>query len=343
MTEITEIRTVIKFFVSCGLTNGQIHEWLEKGFGYNAVTLRTVETWAARFRAGRTSVEDDVRSGRPTEDGRDALILSHIEENPNASTRSMSDALGIPLTSVYRILTQLHFQYFKCKWVPHRLSDDQKFKRVERSKELLEKLGPMSDRQLANVITEDESWFFFSNGSDGQWRLCLEDVDQNVSHTIGSKKLLISVFWGTRSFHLIEALPDGGSFTSDYLCDDLLQKLQTVMSVTRPVAMLRGLWIHWDNGKPHVSEKTSATLQHLGLKKLPHPPYSPDIAPSDFYLFGRIKGMLAGKSFGSREELLSEVMKITQMIPRDELCRVYEEWKRRLVAVIESGGEYITN
>jgi histone-lysine N-methyltransferase SETMAR len=187
MTEIAETRAVIKFFVNCGLTNSQIHEWLEKGFGHNTVSLRTVETWAARFRAGRTSVEDDARSGRPAEEGCDALILSHIEENPNASVRSMSDVLGIPVTTVYRILTRLHFQYFKCKWVPHRLSDEQKCQRVERSKELLEKLGPMSDRQLANVITEDESWFCFSNGTDGQWRLCREDVDQNVSLTIGSK------------------------------------------------------------------------------------------------------------------------------------------------------------
>jgi histone-lysine N-methyltransferase SETMAR len=107
--------------------------------------------------------------------------------------------------------------------------------------------------------------------------------------------------------------------------------------------MLHGMWIHWDNAKPHVSKKTFTTLQHLGVKKLPHPPYSPDIAPSDFYLFGRIKGMLVGKSFESREDLLSEVVKITKMIPRDELCRVFEEWKRRLVVVIESGGEYIIN
>lgn len=44
----------------------------------------------------------------------------------------------------------------------------------------------------------------------------------------------------------------------------------------------------------------------LGFELLPHPPYSPDLAPSDYYLFANLKKMLAGKRYGSNEEVIAE-------------------------------------
>ena len=44
----------------------------------------------------------------------------------------------------------------------------------------------------------------------------------------------------------------------------------------------------------------------LHFKLLPHSPYSPDLAPSDYWLFADLKRMLQGKRFGSSEEVISE-------------------------------------
>jgi transcriptional regulator with AAA-type ATPase domain len=43
------------------------------------------------------------------------------------------------------------------------------------------------------------------------------------------------------------------------------------------------------------------------MKRPPHPPYSPDLAPSDFYLFGYVKGCFAGHSFESEDALFEAV------------------------------------
>ena len=39
---------------------------------------------------------------------------------------------------------------------------------------------------------------------------------------------------------------------------------------------------------------------------LPHPPYPPDLAPNNYWLFAELKKMLQGKRFGSNEEVIAE-------------------------------------
>ena len=63
---------------------------------------------------------------------------------------------------------------------------------------------------------------------------------------------------------------------------------------------------HQDNAPCHKSIASMAKLDELHLKLLPHPPYSPDLTPSDYWLFADIKRILQGKRFGSNEEVISE-------------------------------------
>ena len=49
-----------------------------------------------------------------------------------------------------------------------------------------------------------------------------------------------------------------------------------------------------------------AKLHELHFELLPHPSYSPDLAPSDYYLFADLKSMLQGERFGSNEEVIAE-------------------------------------
>ncbi|KAJ0169391.1 hypothetical protein K1T71_014978 [Dendrolimus kikuchii] len=63
---------------------------------------------------------------------------------------------------------------------------------------------------------------------------------------------------------------------------------------------------HQDNAPCHKSLATVAKLHELGFELLPHPPYSPDLAPSDYYLFADLKKMLQRKRFYSNEEVIAE-------------------------------------
>jgi len=57
-----------------------------------------------------------------------------------------------------------------------------------------------------------------------------------------------------------------------------------------------------DNARPHTARLTLETVEQLGLEVLLHPPYSPDLAPSDYHLFGPMKKMLGGQKFASDTE-----------------------------------------
>jgi [histone H3]-lysine36 N-dimethyltransferase SETMAR len=61
-----------------------------------------------------------------------------------------------------------------------------------------------------------------------------------------------------------------------------------------------------DNAPVHKSIKTKAKLYELGYELLPHPPYSQDLASSDFFLFADLKRMLAGKELSTNEEVIVE-------------------------------------
>jgi hypothetical protein len=71
-----------------------------------------------------------------------------------------------------------------------------------------------------------------------------------------------------------------------------------------------------DKACPHTVALTSATLPRLKWDVLPHPAYSPDLAPSNYYLFGPMKGLLGGKRFQNNGEVIAGVQHWIQAPPK---------------------------
>ena len=62
-----------------------------------------------------------------------------------------------------------------------------------------------------------------------------------------------------------------------------------------------------DNVPAHTLQAVMTAATECGFEVLFHPPYSPDLAPSDFYLFPKMKTNLRGRSFGSNEGVMDAV------------------------------------
>jgi transposase len=103
---------------------------------------------------------------------------------------------------------------------------------------------------------------------------------------------------------------------------------------------LKGIVIHLDNARPHNSKESTQVLQDTKARRASHPPYSPDLAPSDFFLFGALKEKLAGSSFSGPDDLISAIHQKFGEFTKDTLLRVYKNWAMRLQWVIEHDGEY---
>jgi histone-lysine N-methyltransferase SETMAR len=75
--------------------------------------------------------------------------------------------------------------------------------------------------------------------------------------------------------------------------------------------------LHYDNARPHTSLLTLEAITELQWTVLPHPPYSPDLAPSNYHLFSPLKDAVRGKKFQGDEEVISEVKRLLRQRPAE--------------------------
>ena len=80
-------------------------------------------------------------------------------------------------------------------------------------------------------------------------------------------------------------------------------------------------------------------LKQEKVVELPHPPYSPDLAPCDFFLFRRLKNHLGGRKYQTRKNLGSAIFQCLNSIPRKDYENVFENWIKRLKLYVSHGGE----
>jgi hypothetical protein len=77
------------------------------------------------------------------------------------------------------------------------------------------------------------------------------------------------------------------------------------------------------------------------MKWTPHPLYSPELAPSDFYLFDYVKVCLAGNAFDDADELFGAIQRILENIEKVMLQVFFIDWIERLEKYITTNGEYV--
>jgi histone-lysine N-methyltransferase SETMAR len=99
--------------------------------------------------------------------------------------------------------------------------------------------------------------------------------------------------------------------------------------------------LHFDNGPILNVERVQEHLTGLGFKRLEHPPYSLDLAPCDFFLFGEMKGNFWGQCFDSLDGLFDAGESFLGGLCADVLQTVFQEWIQHLRLCSESSGEYV--
>ena len=103
---------------------------------------------------------------------------------------------------------------------------------------------------------------------------------------------------------------------------------------------VQGVMLHYDNTAPNRMKAITNYLKEKCVTLLPHPPYSPDLAPCDFFLFPKIKKELAGRHFDRVENLARAIKTITNNIEIREYEKCFQDWQTQLKRCIEFKGEY---
>ncbi|EFO95390.1 hypothetical protein CRE_09340 [Caenorhabditis remanei] len=133
-----------------------------------------------------------------------------------------------------------------------------------------------------HVLEDQWSWTLTSYGRRAQWVDADKQPEDVIKQEFNLKKILLSVWWSVHELLYWELLPEGKNITADYYSSQL-QKVKSKLK-TSP---LHGHGVHYlhDNAKPHTAKTIKSLLATLHWTVLTHPPYSPDLAPSDYHLF----------------------------------------------------------
>jgi histone-lysine N-methyltransferase SETMAR len=152
---------------------------------------------------------------------------------------------------------------------------------------------------LNRVVTGDESWVHHyqpqSKCASMQWKHPSSTSSSlRLRHRLG--RLCLPCFGNLRKVLLADFQKRGQNVNSASYCEVLL-KLRDANGRKHPGQLARCVLLHHDNARPHTARETHERIQELQWELLEHPPYSPDLAPSDFHLFVPLKKPLWWQTF----------------------------------------------
>jgi len=163
ISDFREERACIKFCFKLGKTATECYELWKTAFGEQAMGRSQTFQWFARFKAGRTSTDDDERSGRPVSSSMPEMIervRQIIREDRRRNIDDISMLVGISHGTCHKILTEdLKMRRVALKFVPRLLNVDQKQQRLDFCLDLKENAAN-DPSSLSNVITGDETWVY---------------------------------------------------------------------------------------------------------------------------------------------------------------------------------------
>ncbi len=154
------------------------------------------------------------------------------------------------------------------------------------------------------------------------------------------KKLMYAVFFRSTGIVKVVKLDKGEKVTADWYANKCLPQVFAAISEKRPKTGIKNIILHHDNARPHKASLTADYLEDIRVVLMLHPPYSPDLAPCDFWLFKNLKKHLRGRKFSTEEEIDRAVDDFFESIKPEEWRRVYDKWQDRMKRCINARGDY---
>lgn len=343
-----EVRSVIRYLVAKGNAPCQIFNEIQTIYGHCVMNQNNVYKWCREFKAGRTSVHDENRSGRPSI-VTDELVRK-IDEMVRDDRRLTLDEISalVPQISrslLHEIVTEtLGFRKLCARWVPKQLTDQHKLHRVASARQFLERFEQEGEKFIDSIVTGDETWVAHytpeTKRQSMQWRHTSSPTAKKFKTVISSRKIMASVFWDRKGILLIEFLPQGETVNALRYCETL-KKLRRAIQNKRRGMLTKGVCLLHDNARPHTAHVTTQLLGSFSWDILDHPPYSPDLAPSDYHLFTSLKMFMGGKRFQCDDEVENAVKEWASCLAGNFFDTGIKKLIPRLTTCLDREGDYV--
>ena len=196
---------------------------------------------------------------------------------------------------------------------------------------------------MQRIVTGDEIWIRHfepeSKRASMECRYPTSQRSKKFKSQQSAGKVLVTVFWDSVGVILVDFMSKRATINSDVYIDTL-KKLKARVRRVRPALEMSKVFLQYENARPHTSLKTREIISSFGWTTISHLPYSPDLTPSDFYLFRPLKESLRGRHFSSDEEVKTFARKWLKTQPvqfyNEEICALVKKWEK----AVRKAGDY---
>ena len=191
--------------------------------------------------------------------------------------------------------------------------------------------------------TGDESWVYVydpeTKQQSSQWKSSTSPRPKKARQLKSNVKSMIITFFDVKGIVHKEFVPTGQTVNSRFYCD-ILRWLRENMRRCRPKLWREQTWLlHHDNAPSHTSILTHQFLVKNKIAVIPHPPYSPDMAPCDFFLFPEMELKPKERRFDTIKEIQAETQRVLDTLIEKDFQEVFQKW-RRWDWCLHAGGNY---
>ena len=175
----------------------------------------------------------------------------------------------------------------------------------------LQRYAEEGDNFLDCIVTGDETWVLHYTPNSKQqsmvWKHPQSPVRKKFRTAPSVHKVMLTAFWDCRGPLVLDFMPQSATINADRYCSTLSLLRAAIRKKHRRILDVDNVILLHDNARLHVATKTVNKLRKFHWEFLEHPPYIPDLAPSDFHLFSWLKNFLAGQRFTCDDEVKAAV------------------------------------
>ena len=319
----------IGFLVHLGKTPTEALKLLQEVYGDDTMSRTHLFEWHSRCIKGREEVKDDHRSGRSSTSRTHEnveRVRQKVRSDRRLTVKIIADELGINSERVWRIVTKdLGMRKICAKMVPRLLNEGQKERRVKMCQDILEQLET-EPNLLKKVVTDDESWIFeydpLTKRQSIKWKSTLSPRLKKARVFKSKTKVMLITFFDVHEIIHAEFLPQGQTINQHVYKNILGSLMRSVWEKRRELWETRPRMLHHDNAPAHNALTIREFLAKNNIAVLEQPPYSPDLAPCDFFLFPKLKEVIKETRFQDSKAIKTAVTRELQVIPQES----FQEW-----------------
>lgn len=275
---------------------------LTEAYGEHAPSQSSCKDWFGRFKQGNFCLED-AQHGKPPKKFEDADLQALLDQDATQTQEMLAEQLNVTQASISGRLKAMGKIQKMGKWVPHELNERQQETRKTTCQILLSRHHRW--HFLHRIVTGDEKWIYFENPKRKKsWVDPGQPATSTAKPNRFGKKTMLCVWWDQRGVVYYELLKPGETVNTERYRQQMIN-LNHALLVKRPEweeRRDRPILLH-DNAPAHTAKPVKDTIKALKWDILPHLPYSPDLAPSDYHLFAQMGGALANQHFTSYEDV----------------------------------------